>query len=387
MFINYYQNYLAMIQNSVGSHTYRNLVLEFDDGSSKDILRGWNESCAFYVSCILRLYNLSWATFANVLSLEKHCLEYGRNNQNPSTNPNDIIPWSIIIREKRLGTTKLDQFGNDRTANYHIGFYIGNEEAISNYSDGFQDWKAIDKPLSPWRHHYLYHWERSIKSILSFPFSMNIQQFISQDIYHFLINKQLEIPFVGMTEAHLNQYGFTEEEKDRALGRLEWLEIGRMCGAACVTMAYQYFNKDKNKTLKDCVQFRDKIHTKWLYRDSQNGWYHDGLIAIATGRWLSGTRWNADTGDTKIIKKLIADCIDNKKVLLLSVSPWFDSNKKWWHLVVVRWYNYNGYTEELIINDPLDPKANEWYPWAPTAVRLSDIMQCRSGKYIIISMP
>lgn len=385
MYINYYQSYLAMIRNSVGSWTRRNFYIDFDSGSSKDILRWWEESCAFYVSSILRLFNLSWATFANVLSLEKHLLSYGRSKAEDYSDPEKLLPGSIIIREKRAGKDKSDMFGNDRSYNYHIGFYIWNNEAISNYSDGFQDGKVIEKPLCPRKHHYTYNNERQIKSILTFPFFMNTIEYINHSHFHFLINQQLEIPFIWQTKSYLIQYGFNGDDLIRAIGEEDGLNLGRMCGWACIVMAYQYLIGKKDKTLKDILPFKDRSHEKWAYRTQQAWRYHDGLMAIAHEWWLSGVRWILKTEDISALRQLIANCIDNKKILILSVSPWFDISKKWWHLVVIRWYNRNGYNEELIINDPLDPKAEEGFSWAPIPKKLTDIVECWSGNYMIIS--
>jgi hypothetical protein len=302
-------------------------------------------------------------------------------------NPDEITPGSIIIRNKKSWTEKSDMFGNSRAMNYHIGFYAWNEEAISNYSDGFQDGKAIHKPLSPRKHHYTYNEERQIRSILSFPFFMSISDYITQSNNYFLMNKQLEIPFIWQTKQYLALYNFYWSDLDRALWTEEWLSLGRMCWWACIVMAYQYLTWKQDRVLKDILPYRDLTHEKWWYRNKEHWRYHDGLIAIATERWLSGVRWNVDNCNVDTLKELIADCIDNKKVLLLSVSPWFESNKKWWHLTVIRWYNRNGYDEELIINDPLDPKAEEGFSGAPISKKLLNIVNCWSGKYIIISKP
>jgi hypothetical protein len=382
MYIDYYGSYLTMIRNSVGSHTWKNLFIKKENWNIIDILQDGNVSCAYYVSSILKQFGYCWATYANVLSLEKHLIEYGRNKQKNFTE-DTVTPWSVIIREEKKWSEKEDIYGNSIKNHYHIGFYIWSWRAISNMSDGF----TIDdlNARTPQEHHITYNWSRPICSILQWNFTKTLQQHIMQTQYSSHINKQLEIPFIGQTLSYLTQYGFYWDELERALWSEEWLSLGRMCGWACIVMAYQYITWKKDKTLKDIVYYKDLTHKKWWYRNKEHWRYHDGLIAITTDRWLSGTRWNTDINDTKKFKELIADCIDNKKVLLLSVSPWFESNNKWWHLVVIRWYNRNGYDEELIINDPLDPKEKEGFSGAPISKKLSEVIQCWSGKYIIVT--
>lgn len=382
MFINYYQTYLAMIRNSIGSLLWRNLFITKADEKQIDILQDGNISCAYYVSSILKQFGYCGAIFTNVLSLEKHLIEYGRIRKEVFRE-DIIIPWSVIIREEKKWSEKEDIYGNSIKSHYHIGFYIGSGRAISNMSDGF----AIDdiSARTPQEHHITYNWSRPIYCILEWKFTTTLQQHMIQSRHTSYINTQLEIPFIWQTLPYLKQYGFYWDELDRALWSEEWLLIGRMCGWACVVMAYQYITWKQDKALKDIMAYKDKTHAKGVYRDEPNGRYHDGLIAIATDRWLSGDRWNIDTNNTQKFKELIADCIDNKKVLLLSVSPWFDTNKRWWHIVVMRWYNRNGYDEELIINDPLDPKEKEGFSGAPISKKLSEVMQCWSGKYIIIN--
>lgn len=384
MIFNYYQTYLSMIHTSVGSSLRKHFFLTKDDKTSRDILQGGNLSCAFYVSSVLNQFNLTPAIFANVLSLQKALLERGWTSLQQDTHPDDLPPWSIIIRDSQPGSSKQDLYNNTRNSHYHIGFYVWDSQAISNMSDAFV---AEDQHAkTPQCHHYTYHDTRPIQAILTFRFTMSLTEHFEQQFPTILINAQLEIPFTGQTKLHLEASGIEWDNLNRALGTDKDLQHGRMCGPACIIMAYQYLSKKTDKTLLDTIPYRDKTHSNNLpYLSKNHDRYHDGLIAIAQDFGLKGHRGEIDPADIAQLKTLIGDCIDNQKVLILSVSPHFITTQRGGHLVVVAWYNRNGYKEELIINDPLDPKATEGYPGAPISIWLSSIVLCRSGKYIILT--
>lgn len=101
-------------------------------------------------------------------------------------------------------------------------------------------------------------------------------------------------------------------------------------------MAYQYLSKKTDKTLLDTIPYRDKTHSNNLpYLSKNHDRYHDGLIAIAQDFGLKGHRGEIDPADIAQLKTLIGDCIDNQKVLILSVSPHFITTQRGGHLVVV----------------------------------------------------
>ena len=384
MFINYYQSYLAMIRASVWVPLWKNLFITKDEGATKDILHDGSVSCAYFVSCILKTFNLTGATFANVLSLKKHCIEYGWKEIPLSTNSRDIPLGSLIVRDYTAWSEKKDIYNNSKNGHYHIGFFMGDEQAISNMSDQFNQWDhslSLNKPSS---HHRTYYNTRSIVSLMSFTFNPTLMEYISSIYPAWLINHQLEIPFVGMTKVHLEQYGVKGGELIWALWQDDHTNIlnhGRMCWPACIVSAYQYITWKKDKTIHDTLIFKDQTHSEWWwgFYFQQKPWrYHDGLIAIAKSRWINGSRGEIDNNDISWLRKLVANCIDNRTVLICSVSPWFDTQSKGWHLVIVRWYNRNGYQEELIVNDPLNENT------IPVPVLLSSFAQSWSGKYIIL---
>ena len=91
-----------MIQSSIGSSLWRHLYITKEDGTSKDILQDGNVSCAFYVSSLLKQFNLSPATYANVKSLCTALLEYGWK-EIPRENKIEDIPLGSLIlwKEKK----------------------------------------------------------------------------------------------------------------------------------------------------------------------------------------------------------------------------------------------------------------------------------------------
>lgn len=146
------KNYLAMIENAAKGENwmFRNLYVE-ENGQEKDVLENGGLSCAVFVSSILYLFNSilefsgkpKWIslTHANVPSIEKDMLK------NSWHQINDLRQGAILVWEKKDGHS-------------HAGFYMGNNEAISNSSrdTGF-----------PVKHHYTYNGTRKIEKIYWHP--------------------------------------------------------------------------------------------------------------------------------------------------------------------------------------------------------------------------
>lgn len=108
--------YLAVIKNSVDSKSFRNYYAKVN-GKRKDIMNKGELSCAFYVSAILKMFNLISQMHGTVDSTIKDMKE-NKWKETEKPNMGDIIVWE-----------KLD-FGKEQ--HRHIGFYIGNKKAISN---------------------------------------------------------------------------------------------------------------------------------------------------------------------------------------------------------------------------------------------------------------
>ena len=135
-----YKNYLSTIKASENSKMFRHIYV-LENNKEKDILKNGELSCAYYVSCILKIFNLinpNISPHATVKSTIKNMLD---NNWRITK---DLKPGNILIWEEKL-------------KHQHIGFYLGKDKAISNSSE---------KRL-PIIHDYKYNNKRKIIQILT----------------------------------------------------------------------------------------------------------------------------------------------------------------------------------------------------------------------------
>src|SRR3989338_489865 len=112
-----FDTYLGVIKNSVGAKLFRNAYAPIN-GKKTDLLKNGNVSCAFYVSSLLAMTGLLKNPHTTVSGTIKDLRASGwKITKNPRVG--DILVWEAI------------DFGKN---NYHrhIGFYIGNNRAISN---------------------------------------------------------------------------------------------------------------------------------------------------------------------------------------------------------------------------------------------------------------
>lgn len=116
--VNLPKSCLKMIQNSIGSKMFRNLYAKVD-GKERDILKNGDLSCAIYVSVILHTFELIQKPHATVVGLLKD-MEKSGWKKSTRLKEGDVIVWEPV-----------DQTG-DGVKHAHIGFYAGNEKAISN---------------------------------------------------------------------------------------------------------------------------------------------------------------------------------------------------------------------------------------------------------------
>ncbi len=122
--------YLAMINNAVGSTMFKNGYAEFD-GVKKDVVNDGELSCAIFVSSILKIFSLIDDVHATVTSTVKKMEEAGWQKTE------DLKPGSVLVWEEKI---------IDGQPHFHIGFYIGDNEAVSNSTEA----RVIAK------HHYTY---------------------------------------------------------------------------------------------------------------------------------------------------------------------------------------------------------------------------------------
>lgn len=132
-----FDTYIAIIKNSVGSKMFRNSYAKIN-GKKTDILKNGMLSCAFFVSSILVLFKLIREIHGTVDGTVRDLEQSG---------------WKKIAKPK-VGSVivweKID-FGN-KNFHKHIGFYIGNNKAISTNSF---------KKGQPVIHHWTYEIKRN----------------------------------------------------------------------------------------------------------------------------------------------------------------------------------------------------------------------------------
>ena len=145
------KNYLTMIENAAKGENwlFKNFSIK-RDGVEVDALENGGLSCAVLVSSILYLHNSlleflqkpHWINFthANVIPTVKDMLQSGWQEIS------DLKIGAVLVWEK--------------LEHEHIGFYMGNDEAVSNDSKG----RGF-----PWKHHYTYNDTRKIDKILWHP--------------------------------------------------------------------------------------------------------------------------------------------------------------------------------------------------------------------------
>ncbi len=133
--------YLAVIKNSIGSNLFHNFYAKVN-GKRTDVMANGQLSCAFYVSSILLLFKFIKEGHATVDSTVKDLKQSGwKKIKKPKIG-------SIIVWEKMI-------FSNNNI-HKHIGFFIGNNKAISNSY----------KLRYPALHHFTFDGKRKVELIL-----------------------------------------------------------------------------------------------------------------------------------------------------------------------------------------------------------------------------
>jgi hypothetical protein len=112
-----FDSYMAVIENSPGSHLFRNAYFHVD-GERVDVLNNGDLSCAVFVTAILKLFDLSPEINTTVHGAIEAMLSSGWNE----------------INEARRGCVFVWEShpGDDGHQHKHIGFCTGPNTAISN---------------------------------------------------------------------------------------------------------------------------------------------------------------------------------------------------------------------------------------------------------------
>lgn len=121
MSIDVNSSYLAAMRDSVGSHLFRHLYAVDDHGTRTDILQNGRLSCAYFVAFILYHFQLIKTPHATVASTVKDLEEHGWSIVD-TPEEGDVLVWEP-------STAHVEDAMHE-----HIGFYAGNERAISNSS-------------------------------------------------------------------------------------------------------------------------------------------------------------------------------------------------------------------------------------------------------------
>jgi len=137
--------YLAMINNACGSVMWSNYYASVN-GKKEDVVHNGATSCAFFVSSILKISDLIKELHLTVKGLEKDLKESGWQIIKVSSK---MPVGSVVIWEKKSPVDKiLRKWGE----HYHIGFYTGDEKAISLWA--YHNFPVI--------HHWTYNGTRKI---------------------------------------------------------------------------------------------------------------------------------------------------------------------------------------------------------------------------------
>lgn len=112
-----YQNYLEMIKASQDSQMFQRLYV-LENKQKKDILKNGELSCAYYVSSILKIFDLISQPHATIKSTIEDMLKSGWR-ATKKLKPGNVLIW----QEKKFA---------DGTIHQHLGFYLGQDKAISN---------------------------------------------------------------------------------------------------------------------------------------------------------------------------------------------------------------------------------------------------------------
>lgn len=114
----YKKSYLQLLRNSVGSNMFRSFYVRTDQLGEFDALGGGQSSCAFYVSGVLTMFNKIKGVHGTVANTEEDMVQSGWFPVlEEEIQEGDVVVWS------ELPTVHGQQA--------HIGFYIGDDRAIS----------------------------------------------------------------------------------------------------------------------------------------------------------------------------------------------------------------------------------------------------------------
>ncbi len=113
-----YKNYLAMIKGSADSKMFRHSYAK-DNGLVRDILENGEKSCAYYVSSLLKVFDLIAHQHATVEGTAKDLQKNGWREAK------ELKPGSVLYWEEKY-------FFKSKKRHAHLGFFTGQNKAVSN---------------------------------------------------------------------------------------------------------------------------------------------------------------------------------------------------------------------------------------------------------------
>lgn len=136
------ETYLAMIHGSVGSNQYRKLFIDKNEEGLLDVIDDGDLACAYFVSAILTLFKLLSDGVHSYVTNTIVDMEKTGWYQTDTPKKGSVIIWG-------------EKLCTDGLLHRHIGFYIGDERAVS----------TLLSVRSPAIHHYTYENTRKIEAI------------------------------------------------------------------------------------------------------------------------------------------------------------------------------------------------------------------------------
>src|SRR5688572_22370998 len=113
------ESYLRMIENSPGTRMFSSFfVRRKDTGATDDVLQDGSYSCAAFTSSVLVLFDFLPRSIATVKSVRNKVTELGWKEITGTPEPGDVVFWA-------------EQKTEDGTMHGHVGFAVGNDEAVS----------------------------------------------------------------------------------------------------------------------------------------------------------------------------------------------------------------------------------------------------------------
>lgn len=134
------ETFLEVVNRSVGTPIFQTLWAEVD-GVRTDVTRQGELSCAFFVSALLAAFGWLDHVHATVAGTEKVLPNHGWSLVD-SPAPGDLLVWESQVVERG-------------ESHAHIGFYLGDDQAVSNSST----------TRVPEKHHWTYEGTRQVRAI------------------------------------------------------------------------------------------------------------------------------------------------------------------------------------------------------------------------------